>query len=195
MVRYRVARTGKPHTIVEDLILPGAADMAGTMLGDKDQKKLYRQCLHQTTLFHDTSVTWQQMFWNNYCFAYKPVNSMSYSWMSQQAWHNFGYMSVTFMGGQLRKTSSSANHWKPGQHERLFLKYWTACDIKWTLVVKMCWYLYWWCKSNDREKWWSCHVLTSISVVLYLFSTVRAWVGWAVYVSFSMFWGISMFSA
>ena len=33
MVSYRVARTGKPHTIVEDLILPAAADMAGTMLG------------------------------------------------------------------------------------------------------------------------------------------------------------------
>jgi hypothetical protein len=33
MVSYRVARTGQPHTIVEDLILPAAADMAGTMLG------------------------------------------------------------------------------------------------------------------------------------------------------------------
>ena len=58
MVSYRVARTGKPHTIVEDLIIPVAADMAGT----KDQKYLYRQCLHQTTLFHDASVTWQEMF-------------------------------------------------------------------------------------------------------------------------------------
>uniref|UniRef100_A0A674C2Q6 DUF4371 domain-containing protein n=1 Tax=Salmo trutta TaxID=8032 RepID=A0A674C2Q6_SALTR len=38
MVSYRVARTGKPHTIVEDLILPAAADMAGTMLGEKDPK-------------------------------------------------------------------------------------------------------------------------------------------------------------
>ena len=42
MVSYRVARTGKPHTIVEDLILPAATDMAGTMLG-KSPKKLYRQ--------------------------------------------------------------------------------------------------------------------------------------------------------
>ena len=32
MVSYRVARTGKPHTIVEDLILPAAVDMAGTIL-------------------------------------------------------------------------------------------------------------------------------------------------------------------
>ena len=35
MVSYRVARTGKPHTIVEYLILPVAAYMAGTMLGEK----------------------------------------------------------------------------------------------------------------------------------------------------------------
>ena len=32
MVSYRVARTGKPHTIVEDFFLPAAADIAGTML-------------------------------------------------------------------------------------------------------------------------------------------------------------------
>jgi hypothetical protein len=37
-VSYRVARTGKPHTIVEDFILPAAADMAGTMLGEKAKK-------------------------------------------------------------------------------------------------------------------------------------------------------------
>jgi hypothetical protein len=35
MVSYQVARTGKPHTIVEDLILTVAADMAGTMLVGK----------------------------------------------------------------------------------------------------------------------------------------------------------------
>ena len=39
MVSYRVASTGKPHTIVEDFILHAAADMAGTMLGEKAQKK------------------------------------------------------------------------------------------------------------------------------------------------------------
>ena len=38
MVSYRVARTCKPHTIVEDLILPAAADMAWTMLGEKAKK-------------------------------------------------------------------------------------------------------------------------------------------------------------
>jgi hypothetical protein len=40
MVSYRVARTGKPHTIVEGLILPAAADMAGTMLWEKAQKTI-----------------------------------------------------------------------------------------------------------------------------------------------------------
>jgi hypothetical protein len=38
MVSYRVARTGKPHTIVEDLILPDAAELAGTMLVEKAKK-------------------------------------------------------------------------------------------------------------------------------------------------------------
>ena len=40
MVSYRVARTGKSHTIVGDLIIPAAADMAGTMLGEKAQKTI-----------------------------------------------------------------------------------------------------------------------------------------------------------
>ena len=38
MVSYRVARTGKPHAIVENLILPATMDMAGTMLGGKGQR-------------------------------------------------------------------------------------------------------------------------------------------------------------
>ena len=35
-----VASTGKPHTIVEDLIILAAADMVGTMLGEKAQKTI-----------------------------------------------------------------------------------------------------------------------------------------------------------
>jgi hypothetical protein len=38
MVSYQVARTDKPHTIVEDLILPADVEMAGTMLGEKAKK-------------------------------------------------------------------------------------------------------------------------------------------------------------
>ncbi|KAI7804398.1 putative zinc finger BED domain-containing protein 5-like [Triplophysa rosa] len=41
MVSYRVAKTGKSHTIVENLIL---ADIAGIMLGEKAKKKQYRRC-------------------------------------------------------------------------------------------------------------------------------------------------------
>ena len=33
-------RTGKPHAIVEDLILPAVVDMAGSMLGEKAQKTI-----------------------------------------------------------------------------------------------------------------------------------------------------------
>ena len=40
MMSYRVTRTGKPHAIVEDLILPAATDMAGTTLGEKAKKTI-----------------------------------------------------------------------------------------------------------------------------------------------------------
>jgi hypothetical protein len=40
MVHYRVARTGKPHTIVEDIIIPAAVDMVVTMLGERDKKTI-----------------------------------------------------------------------------------------------------------------------------------------------------------
>ena len=40
MVSYRVAKTGKPHTIVEDIIVPAAMDMVGTMLGEKAKKTI-----------------------------------------------------------------------------------------------------------------------------------------------------------
>lgn len=35
MVSYRVAPTGKPHTITEEFFIPSAADMVGVMLGEK----------------------------------------------------------------------------------------------------------------------------------------------------------------
>ena len=35
-----MARTGKPHNIVEDFILAAAADMAGTTLGEKAKKTI-----------------------------------------------------------------------------------------------------------------------------------------------------------
>ena len=53
MVSYRVARTGKPHTIVEDLILPAATDMAGGMLGEKAKRTLETMASSNNTV-HDT---------------------------------------------------------------------------------------------------------------------------------------------
>lgn len=38
MVSYRVAKAGKPHTIVEELIVPAAMDMAEKMLGEKAKR-------------------------------------------------------------------------------------------------------------------------------------------------------------
>jgi hypothetical protein len=41
MVSYRVVRTGKPQTIVEDLFISAAAvDMAGKILGEKAPKTI-----------------------------------------------------------------------------------------------------------------------------------------------------------
>jgi hypothetical protein len=43
MVSYRVARTGKPQTIVGDIIIhPAAADMAETILGEKAKKTIQK---------------------------------------------------------------------------------------------------------------------------------------------------------
>ncbi|KAI7789743.1 putative zinc finger BED domain-containing protein 5-like [Triplophysa rosa] len=42
MVCYRVAKTGKSHTIVENLILPAAADIAGIMLGEKAKQTIQK---------------------------------------------------------------------------------------------------------------------------------------------------------
>ncbi|WP_426781549.1 hypothetical protein, partial [Pseudomonas syringae] len=45
-----MARTGKPHTIVEDLILPSATDMAGTMLGEKAPKTIQTMASSNNTV-------------------------------------------------------------------------------------------------------------------------------------------------
>ena len=46
----QVAKTGKPHHIVEDLILPAAADMAGTMLGVKAQSTIQTMTSSNSTV-------------------------------------------------------------------------------------------------------------------------------------------------
>ena len=57
MVSYQVARTVKPHTIVEDLILPAAADMAGTMLGEKAKKTIQTMTSSNNTVSRRISDT------------------------------------------------------------------------------------------------------------------------------------------
>jgi hypothetical protein len=79
---------------------------------------------------------------------------MHYRWMSQQtwrAWLSSWYMSVMFMGGSIKEEILFC---KPLETrttgEDIFESTGQLCDIKWTLVVKMCWYLYWWRKSHDQ---------------------------------------------
>ncbi|QQP54724.1 Uncharacterized protein FKW44_007647 [Caligus rogercresseyi] len=85
MVSYRIAQTGKPHTIMEEFFLPSAADAVGVMLGER-QKVSYRPYRHQTTPFLGALVPWLGTFSNTYCFAYEPVNFINYSLMSQRTW-------------------------------------------------------------------------------------------------------------
>jgi hypothetical protein len=55
MVSYQVARTGKPHNIVEDFILPAAVDMAGTMLGEKAQNTIQTMSSSNNTVSRHNS--------------------------------------------------------------------------------------------------------------------------------------------
>ncbi|MBN3279439.1 ZBED5 protein, partial [Polyodon spathula] len=50
LVSYRVAKSGKPHTIAKELILPAAADMVSTMLGEKAQKVIQLVPLSNNTV-------------------------------------------------------------------------------------------------------------------------------------------------
>ena len=81
MVSYRVARTDKPHTIVEDLILPAATDMAGTMLGEKAQKTIQTMSSSNNTVSQHTSDMAGDVL--KQLLLRIQVNSMRYSWMSQ----------------------------------------------------------------------------------------------------------------
>ncbi|XP_064420082.1 zinc finger BED domain-containing protein 5-like [Latimeria chalumnae] len=50
LVSYRVAKSGKPHTIAEELLLPAAADIVSTMLGEKAQKLIQLVPLSNNTV-------------------------------------------------------------------------------------------------------------------------------------------------
>ena len=49
-VAYRIARTKKPHTIAETLILPAAVDMVAVMFGEAEANKLHSIPLSDTTI-------------------------------------------------------------------------------------------------------------------------------------------------
>ena len=153
MVSYRVAKTGKPHTIVEDFILPATVDMTGTMLGEKAQKTIQTMPPSNNTVSRRISDMAGDIL-KQLLFSIQSSEFYALQLISQQtwqAWHSSWYISVTFMGGQLRKTSSSANHWKRGQQERTLIKYWTALwhqrdfggqDVLVSVLM---------CKSHERE--------------------------------------------
>ena len=129
MVSYRVARTGKPHTSVEDIILPAAVDMTGTLLGEKAPKNYTDNVFIKQHCF--TTHQWH----GRRCFDTNTVSHTSQwilcitaGWVNRRGRPSTapGICSLRLWGGQLRKTPSSVNHWKPRQQERIFLKYWTA---------------------------------------------------------------------
>ena len=124
MVSYQVARTGKPHTIVEDLILPVAVDMAGTMLGEK-AKKTIQTILHQTTFSRRISDmagdVLKQLLLRiqaSEFYALQLDESTDMAGLAQLLVY------VCYVYG--RSIKEDILFWKPGQHERIYFKYWTT---------------------------------------------------------------------
>jgi hypothetical protein len=85
MVSYQVARTGKPHTIVEELILRSAGDMAGTMLGEKNKKTIQTMSSSNNTVSRRISDMAGDVL-KQLMLRIQASDSMCYSWMSQQTW-------------------------------------------------------------------------------------------------------------
>jgi hypothetical protein len=50
LISLRIARSGKPHTIGEDLVLPSIKDAVGTMFGEKEVKEIERIPLSNNTV-------------------------------------------------------------------------------------------------------------------------------------------------
>ena len=133
MVSYRVARTGKPHTIVEDLIIPASADMAGTILGVRPK-------------------TVQTMTSSNNTIS-RHINDMAGDVLKQLL---LRIQASEFYALQLDESTSVAGvaqlllyvryiYGGSIKEDILFCKPLETrttgediCDIKWTLVVKMC---------------------------------------------------------
>jgi hypothetical protein len=63
-VSLRIAKTGKPQTNGESLLLPAAKDMASSVLGEKVANNLNR-FHYPTTPYHEEFQTWFQMLRNS----------------------------------------------------------------------------------------------------------------------------------
>lgn len=50
LISLRIARSGKPHTIGEDLVLPSIKDTVGAMFGEKEGKEIERIPLSNNTV-------------------------------------------------------------------------------------------------------------------------------------------------
>ena len=123
-----MARTGKPHTIVKDLILPATADMAGTMLGEKAKKTIQTMISSNNTVSqHISDMAGGVLKQLLLCIQASELYALQLDESTDMAGlaQLLVYVPCIY-GCQLRKTSSSANHWKPGQQERIFLKPWTV---------------------------------------------------------------------
>jgi ribosomal protein L10 len=104
MVSYRVAETGKPHTIVEDFILPATTGMAGTMLGGKAQKNIQTMPSSNNTVSQRISDmagdVLKQLLLGIQAREFNVFQLEESIDMESIdiAWHSSWYMSVTFMG-------------------------------------------------------------------------------------------------
>jgi hypothetical protein len=144
MVSYRVARTGKTHTIVEDLILPAAVDMAGTLLGEKVKKTIQTMSSSNNTVSRSISdmagdVLKQLLLCIQTSVFYElQLNESDVADLAQL----LVYVRYVY-GWSIRKDILFS---KPLETrttgDDIFKVLDSFVTSKWTLVVKMCWYLY-----------------------------------------------------
>ena len=128
MVSYQVAMTGKPHTIVEDLIPPAAMDMAGTILGEEAQKTIQTMPSSNNTVSQRISdIAGDVLKELLLCIQASELYALQLDESTDVAGLAQLLVYVRYIyGDQLRKTSCSTNNWKPGQQERKCVNCWTA---------------------------------------------------------------------
>jgi hypothetical protein len=124
-----MAWTGKPHTIVEDLILPAAADMAVTMLGEKAKKTIQTTSQSNNTVSQSIS----DMAGDILKQLLPCIEASKFYELQLESTDMAGlaqllvYVRYVY-GGQLRKLRHPLLQATGNQDNRrgYFLKYWTA---------------------------------------------------------------------